>query len=206
MNIPNRITLYRFLAAFIFTFLMTFEGLFIRYIAILIFIAAAISDLYDGKIAREIGEVTNFGKIIDPLADKFLITSALFFLVQDAVIPAWMAIIIISREFAVMGLRILASLEHKIIDADKLGKYKTTTQLLSIIVIQVLQIFTKTFTYINKNNFDNMLTQHGGMQGKLILSIFPSIPYYLMLITVVITFISGLNYFIKNKNIFSKEF
>lgn len=206
MNIPNRITLYRFLATFIFTFLMIFDGLFIHCTAILIFIIAAVSDLYDGKIAREIGEVTDFGKIIDPLADKFLITSALFFFVQDAIIPAWMAIIIISREFAVMGLRILASIEHKIIDADKLGKYKTTTQLMTIIIIQVLQIFKETFKYIKGNTFDNILAQHGGAMGALILSIFSSLPYYLMMITVVITFISGVNYFIKNKDIFSKEF
>ncbi len=204
MNVANHITSYRIVAVFLFMILMSLHGLFFRYAALLLLIAAAISDLYDGKIARKMGNVTNFGKIMDPLADKILVSAALIFLVQKSVIPAWMVIIIISREFAVMGLRILASMEQKIIVADKYGKYKTAAQLISIIVIYVFMLFQKTMIHINNRTVEQILLQ-GGLLGKYVLIIFNNTPYFLMIVAVIITVISGANYFIQNKNLYMKE-
>ncbi|MBI5416916.1 CDP-diacylglycerol--glycerol-3-phosphate 3-phosphatidyltransferase [Candidatus Poribacteria bacterium] len=204
MNIANRITLYRVLAAFLFMICMTIKTLVSQYTALVIFIAAAISDLYDGKMARKMGKVTNLGRIMDPIADKLLITSALIMLVQENIIPAWMTIIIISREFAVMGLRMLASLEQKIISADEHGKYKTAAQLVAVIVILVFMLFQKTMMYAYSRSLEEMLLS-GGAPGKYVNILFFNTPYCLMFISMLVTLFSGINYFIQNKNIFLKE-
>lgn len=204
MNIANRITLYRVLAAFLFMICMTIKTLVSQYIALVIFIAAAISDLYDGKMARKMGKVTNLGRIMDPIADKLLITSALIMLVQENIIPAWMTIIIISREFAVMGLRMLASMEQKIISADEHGKYKTAAQLVAVIVILVFMLFQKTMVYAYSRSLEEILLS-GGELGKYVNVLFSNTPYCLMFISMIVTLFSGINYFIQNKNIFLKE-
>ncbi|MBI5207072.1 MAG: CDP-diacylglycerol--glycerol-3-phosphate 3-phosphatidyltransferase [Candidatus Firestonebacteria bacterium] len=200
MNIPNHITLYRGLSAFIFMILMDSQNIIYQYIALLIFIIAAVSDLYDGKMARETGNVTNLGKTMDPLADKLLITAGLIILVQETIIPAWMVIIIIGREFVIMGLRILASYEQKIISADIHGKYKTAAQLIVIIISLTFMLFKKTMILNTNNSLENTL-QSGGILGKYVYNYLLYSPYYLMLIVVIITIVSGINYFIQNKNV-----
>ncbi|MCK8826514.1 CDP-diacylglycerol--glycerol-3-phosphate 3-phosphatidyltransferase [Natroniella acetigena] len=141
LNLPNKLTLIRILLVPIFMafLLFRFEGYqtYGRYIAVGVFITAAITDGVDGYIARKRGLVTKLGKFIDPLADKLLISAALIALVDLGDITAWPAIIIIGREFAVTGLRVLAASEGIVIAASNLGKYKTNAQIFAVIAIMI---------------------------------------------------------------------
>jgi len=137
LNLPNKLTLLRIALVPIFMIFLLLESLgdIGRYLALGVFILAAITDALDGYIARRDGLVTNLGKFIDPLADKLLVSAAFISLVDMQAISAWPAVIIISREFAVTGLRILAAAEGVVIAASNLGKYKTNAQIFSIIFL-----------------------------------------------------------------------
>lgn len=138
MNLPNKLTLFRvFLIPFFVVFmLLDITGEYDKYIAVSIFIIASLTDLLDGKIARKYNLVTNFGKFMDPLADKLLVCSALICLIGDK-LQAWIVIVIISREFIVSGLRTVASDNGIVIAASWWGKVKTTLQMLMIILLIV---------------------------------------------------------------------
>ena len=149
MNLPNKLTLFRVvLIPFFVFFLLTpyFEG-YGNYIAVAIFIVASITDFLDGKIARKYNLVTNFGKFMDPLADKLLVCSALICLIQLELIPAWVVIIIIAREFIISGFRLVASDNGVVITASYWGKFKTAFQMLTVIVL-ILNIPNKVFTIL----------------------------------------------------------
>ena len=146
MNLPNKLTLFRvILIPFFVFFLLTpyFEG-YGNYIAVAIFIVASITDFLDGKIARKYNLVTNFGKFMDPLADKLLVCSALICLIQLESIPAWVVIIVIAREFIISGFRLIASDNGVVIAASYWGKFKTAFQMLTVIVL-ILDILNKVF-------------------------------------------------------------
>ena len=117
------------------------------YIAVAIFIVASITDFLDGKIARKYNLVTNFGKFMDPLADKLLVCSALICLIQLELIPAWVVIIIIAREFIISGFRLVASDNGVVIAASYWGKFKTAFQMLTVIVL-ILNIPNKAITIL----------------------------------------------------------
>ena len=149
MNLPNKLTLFRVvLIPFFVLFLLApyFEG-YGNYIAVAIFIVASITDFLDGKIARKYNLVTNFGKFMDPLADKLLVCSALICLIQLELIPAWVVIIIIAREFIISGFRLVASDNGVVIAASYWGKFKTALQMLTVIVL-ILNIPNKVFTIL----------------------------------------------------------
>ena len=149
MNLPNKLTIFRvILIPFFVFFLLTpyFEG-YGNYIAVAIFIVASITDFLDGKIARKYNLVTNFGKFMDPLADKLLVCSALICLIQLELIPAWVVIIIIAREFIISGFRLVASDNGVVIAASYWGKFKTAFQMLTVIVL-ILNIPNKVFTIL----------------------------------------------------------
>lgn len=141
MNLANKITLARIFLVPIFMFFILIRIPFGEYIAAAIFILAAATDGLDGYIARTRKEVTKFGKLLDPLADKLLISAALISLVEISLVPAWIAVIIIGREFAVTGLRSIAAGEGVIISASKLGKFKTVTQIIAIVAIILNDFF-----------------------------------------------------------------
>ena len=146
MNLPNKLTLFRVILIPFFVFFLLapyFEG-YGNYIAVAIFIVASITDFLDGKIARKYNLVTNFGKFMDPLADKLLVCSALICLIQLELIPAWVVIIIIAREFIISGFRLIASDNCVVIAASYLGKFKTAFQMLTVIVL-ILNIPNKVF-------------------------------------------------------------
>lgn len=146
MNLPNKLTIFRVvLIPFFLVFLYTdFLGRGNLYIAAAIFIIASLTDLIDGKIARKYNLVTNFGKFMDPLADKLLVCSALICLIQLESIPAWVVIIIIAREFIISGFRLIASDNGVVIAASYWGKFKTAFQMLTVIVL-ILDIPNKVF-------------------------------------------------------------
>ena len=193
MNLANKITLARiFLVPIVMLFLLVNYDLgqfrlehgvitVSEIIATLVFILAAVTDGLDGYIARKRKLVTNLGKFLDPLADKLLISASLISLVEMQRLDAWIAIVIISREFAVTGLRLGAAAEGNVIDASRLGKLKTIVQ---IIAIAALMLNNFPFSFIS----------------------FPFSQIFVWL-TVIITVLSGMDYFIKNRAVirFSKS-
>ena len=137
MNLPNKLTIFRVILIpfFVLFLLMEPDNQTFRLIADLIFIVASITDMLDGKIARKYHLVTNFGKFMDPLADKLLVCAAMVCLVATGQLAAWIVIIIISREFIISGFRLIASDNGIVIAASMWGKFKTVFQMLMIIVL-----------------------------------------------------------------------
>ena len=137
MNLPNKLTILRTIMIPVFLIFLYIPGLGMTgdVLAAAIFVLASFTDLLDGKIARKYNLVTNFGKFMDPLADKLLVCSALIALVDLNRIPAWVVIIIIAREFIISGFRLIASDNGVVIAASYWGKFKTTFQMLMVIVI-----------------------------------------------------------------------
>lgn len=147
MNLPNKLTMFRVVLIPVFVLFMLVDITSAdKWIALAIFIVASLTDLLDGKIARKYNLVTNFGKFMDPLADKLLVCSALICLVEMAKLPAWMVIIIIAREFIISGFRLIAADNGVVIAASYWGKFKTTFQMVMICLliadIETIQIIT----------------------------------------------------------------
>ncbi len=174
MNLPNKLTLLRIIAIPVFIVVLMMDH---GYIATVIFIAAALTDMLDGKIARKYNLVTNFGKLMDPLADKLLVMSALVCLVELARVPGWMVIVILAREFAVTGLRQVAASEGIVIAAGMTGKIKTITQMIAIPLLLL----------------DNWPCRYIGV---------PLDQIFLWL-AVIMTIVSGVEYIVKNRQLLS---
>ena len=155
MNLPNKLTIFRviLIVPFIILLLGGQAGWFgdntfvTDMIALAIFIIASLTDLIDGKIARKYNLVTNFGKFMDPLADKLLVCSALICLIALDRIPAWIVIVIISREFIISGFRLIAADNGVVIAASYWGKFKTASQMVTVILL-VLNIQNTVFTVL----------------------------------------------------------
>jgi CDP-diacylglycerol--glycerol-3-phosphate 3-phosphatidyltransferase len=141
MNLPNKLTLSRFILTIAFLGVMFSEVRFHRTIALVLFVAAGISDFLDGQIARRRNLITNFGILMDPLADKVMVCSAFIAFVGLNWIPAWMVVIIVARELAITGLRLLAASKNVVLAAEGYGKHKTVSQIVAIIAILVLMSF-----------------------------------------------------------------
>lgn len=137
MNLPNKLTVFRVVLIVPFVVCLLLPGLDAtrRYLAAAIFIVASLTDLADGKIARKYNLVTNFGKFMDPLADKLLVNGALICLIATGQLAPWFVIIIISRDFIISGFRLVASDNGVVIAADYWGKFKTTFQMVMIIML-----------------------------------------------------------------------
>ena len=149
MNLSNKLTLMRVVMILFYVFFQMSNvcGEYGKYIAFAIFLIASITDLLDGKIARKYNLVTNFGKFMDPLADKLLVSSALICFVELGLLPAWMVIIIISREFIISGFRLVAANNGVVIAASMWGKFKTTFQMIMICMI-ILNFDCKYYQYL----------------------------------------------------------
>ncbi len=175
MNLANKLTVLRMMLVPVFlicAILNTFTG---NIIALVIFIIASATDKLDGYIARSRNEITNFGKFMDPLADKLLVTCALIILVEKNIIPAWVVVVIIAREFVVSGLRTLAASQGVVIAASNWGKLKTVIQMVAISMGLLFLVYSPAWL--------NTLTQ---------------ITIYL---AGIITIFSGVDYFIKGKGV-----
>ena len=156
MNLPNKLTILRvILIPFFVVFMLApiCPG-YANYIAVAIFIVASLTDLLDGKIARKYNLVTDFGKFMDPLADKLLVCAAMICLIETGQLAAWIVIVIISREFIISGFRLVAADNGVVIAASYWGKFKTTFQMLMVIVLilnfdnRYFQILGTVLTYI----------------------------------------------------------
>ena len=169
MNLPNKLTIFRVILVIPFVALML-NGYDLW--AVAVFIIASLTDLLDGKIARKYNLITDFGKFMDPLADKLLVCAAMICLVEMGRLPAWMVIVIISREFIISGFRLIAAENGVVIAANYWGKFKTTFQMLMIIV---------------------MILNLGG--------VFDMIGLVLTWIALILTVVSLIDYLVKNKQV-----
>lgn len=176
MNLPNKLTLLRVLLIPVFVIIMMLDITNHYLMACLIFIIASITDALDGHIARKNNLVTDFGKFMDPLADKLLVITALICMIESNLVAGWMVIIIVARELTVSILRAIAAADGKVIAASGGGKIKTISQMLAIIIL-----------LLGANIDNSMLLQVG--------TIF-------MLIATMLTLYSGADYLYKNKELF----
>lgn len=156
MNTPNKLTIARMiLVPFFVLFILTgWGGDSNRYICLAIFVVASITDWFDGYLARKNNLVTNFGKFMDPLADKLLVCSALICMIELDRLPAWFVIIIIAREFIISGFRLIAAENGVVIAANYWGKFKTVSQMVMIILLilnfgGVFEILTQIFVWVS---------------------------------------------------------
>ena len=190
MNLANKLTVIRIFLVPVFLIFIAVQGIpYGTFIATFIFILASLTDKLDGYIARSRNQITNFGKFMDPLADKLLVTSALISLVELQMVPSWAAIVIIAREFAVSGLRTIGASEGKVIAASWWGKIKTVIQILAIVLL-LLQFNITTSSYLTN------LVESSSVWNWF----FMNVPSWMLNISVVITLISGWDYFRKNKH------
>lgn len=154
MNLPNKLTTFRvvLIPFFVFFLLTDFLGSWGKWIALAIFIVASLTDFLDGYLARKYNLVTNFGKFMDPLADKLLVCSAMICLIEKGAIPSWIVTIIIAREFIISGFRLIASDNGVVIAASYWGKFKTVFQMIMICLmiadIAQIAIVTTVVMYI----------------------------------------------------------
>lgn len=155
MNLPNKLTILRVFMIPFFLVALLVEGIPAgKWIALAIFIIASFTDMLDGKIARKYNLITNFGKFMDPLADKLLVSAALIALIPLGKIPAWVVIVIISREFIISGFRLIASDNGVVIAASYWGKIKTVTQMIMIVLLiadfsySVMNVLETVFIYL----------------------------------------------------------
>ncbi len=187
MNLPNKLTLFRVILIPFFVILLLVDfglGSVAPILALVIFIVASLTDLLDGKIARKYNLVTNFGKFMDPLADKLLVCSALICLIPLGKVPAWIVIVIIAREFVISGFRLIAAEQQIVIAASMWGKFKTTFQMVAIILLILDCAVT----------LPGMQIQPVHLLGEIAL--------YLAL---VLTIVSLIDYLIKNKAVMKEQ-
>ncbi|MFZ4387972.1 MAG: CDP-diacylglycerol--glycerol-3-phosphate 3-phosphatidyltransferase [Chthoniobacterales bacterium] len=189
MNIPNRLTLGRFILTGLFVGFLSTSTHWGDVVALVLFIVASLTDWLDGYLARKLNQTTNFGKLMDPLADKVLVASALICLITSKEnhvgIPAWAVIIIITREFLITGLRQLAAGQGVILPADALGKHKTAWQLITILFFLILLAAGDCY----------------GDESRWLLFLGQRVGPVLIGITVILTIYSGLAYLWKNRSL-----
>ena len=175
MNLPNKLTVARVIAV---PFFIAAYMLGMYWVALILFIAASLTDLFDGKIARARGLVTNFGKIMDPLADKVLVYAALCLFIEQGLIDAWMMIIILAREFAIAGMRAVAAAEGRVLAAGMSGKIKTVLQMIAVPAMMLGQAVPA-------------------------LPIIATVGWAVFIASLVMTVYSGAEYIYKNRDIFA---
>lgn len=177
MNLPNKLTMFRvILIPFFVLCMQPFMPSYGKYIALAIFCVASLTDLLDGKIARKYNLVTNFGKLMDPLADKLLVCTAMLCLMDKRILPAIVVIIIVCREFIISAVRLIAATNNVVIAANMWGKAKTVSQMTMIIVLLI----------------------------HLDFPIYHYIEYALIIIATLLTVISLVDYLVKNKEVFKE--
>jgi len=205
MNLANKLTIGRIIVIPFFIVFMFMGNIYTRLAALGIFILAALSDVYDGIIARHREEVTNFGKFVDPLADKLIVSAAMISFVQlrELSIPAWMVIVVISREFIITGLRSVAASRGTIIPSSLSGKFKTTSQMaviITILIILIINVALRNYWRITALELQAFLGWR-----RVVGYILSKGPYWLMLLVTILTVISGFNYIYRNRHILFEE-
>jgi len=195
LNLPNTLTLSRLVAAMFLIALLTLVFPYSKSLALVVFSVAAITDYFDGYLARTRYGVTSFGRLMDPLTDKVMVCAAFVSFVELQLVPAWIAVIIISREFLVTGLRLLAVSKNIIIPAGKWGKHKTVWQIVAIVVI-LLGLAIQ----------NDVLPAFGGDDLLKSYSIaFHVISYAVSVGVAIITVTSGTMYFVEHRDLMGRN-
>jgi CDP-diacylglycerol--glycerol-3-phosphate 3-phosphatidyltransferase len=191
MNVPNRLTISRFVLTFAFLAVIFAKPPYYETISLALFSVAGLTDYFDGKIARRDGLITNFGILMDPLADKIMVCSAFIAFVGCGWTPAWMVVIVVARELAITGLRLLAASKNLVLAAERFGKHKTISQIVAIVSVLVL------YSY-----------KQWGVVGNLFaIPIFwgPWVAWFAPLslwVAVILTFTSGAIYLWRNRRLY----
>jgi len=181
MNLPNRLTLMRIALSFVLILFLLTPGVQAKIAAMVVFAAASLTDLWDGKLARKHGIVTDFGVLMDPIADKVLVLSAFLAFVQLHIVPAWMVVLIATREFLVTGLRLFALGRGQVLPAEAAGKHKTASQIVAIsVTLIVLTLREAALVWPDRDLW------LGWAQSGI---------WWLMLFTVILTMTSGVSFF-----------
>ena len=186
MNLPNKLTLSRFVLTVAFLAVMFSQMHYHQSLALALFVAASLTDYFDGRIARRDNLITNFGVLMDPLADKILVCSAFIAFVDRGWMPAWMVVIIVARELAITGLRLLAASKQVVLAAEGYGKHKTISQIVAIIAILVLQSYP----------------EWGDLMTKVFKWWAPNFTIASKWVAVVLTFTSGVLYLWNNRRLY----
>ena len=190
LNLPNKLTLIRMFLAPIYLALMLIEFPYHYIVALAVFSVASLTDMLDGKIARKNNLITVFGKLLDPLADKMLTTAALLAFMREGWCSIWIVMIVLTREFAVAGVRLIATAQGIVIPANYWGKAKTVSQMVFTIVIMLLAELDATFDIFANAGWFTLAR----------------VSNFMLWITAVLTVVSGITYFVDSKKLidFSK--
>src|SRR6266536_1519739 len=186
MNLPNKLTLARFVLTVFFLAAMFWRAPFNDTIALVLFCVASLTDYYDAKIARRDKLITNFGTLMDPLVDKIMTCSAFIAFVGRGNVPAWMAVIIVARELANTGLRLLASTKNVVLAAEGYGKHKTVSQIVAIITLLIADSFG----------------EWGDWAEAVFTPWVPVLASISLWVTVILTFTSGALYLWRNRHLY----
>lgn len=190
MSLPNALTLSRLVLAIVLMALLSADFFLARVLALVVFLLAAVSDYLDGYFARRLGKVTPFGQLMDPLTDKVLVCAAFVCFVELKLVPAWVTVTIIGREFLVTGLRLLASHRGRVVEAGRWGKHKTAWQIVAIVVLLAGLAWQQDLA---------ARWAPGGLE--LFERIFRAVANGLSAIVVAITLISGALYFREHRDV-----
>jgi len=191
VNIANRLTVLRIVLTFVFMFFLFCQGIIAKSIAFLVFSLAALSDFFDGRVAKKRNIVSDFGKFMDPVADKILVLAAFAAFVQMHLIEAWMLVIIIAREILITSLRLFALNKGRVLAASKSGKHKTASQMFVIFLILVFILLKEIMLrFFSWNPAWEVFFQRG--------------IYILMWIVVGLTLYSGISYLLENRKVITK--
>jgi len=195
MNLPNKLTVSRFLLTIAFLVVMFSRVRFHETIALVLFVAGGITDFLDGQIARRRKLITNFGILMDPLADKIMVCSAFIAFIELDWIPAWMVVIIVARELAITGLRLLAASKNVVLAAEGYGKHKTISQIVAIIALLVRASYQE-WGPVGKAIFGFNILGRPWVMGFTSISIW---------VAVALTFVSGWLYLWRNRAIYLSD-
>ena len=191
MNLPNKLTVLRIVLVAVFMLFLFSQGVMAKMLALVTFLAASLTDFLDGYIAKKNNMITDFGKLMDPIADKILILAAFLAFVEMELAPAWMVVIIIFREVTITGLRISALTKGKVIAADDGGKHKMVSQVFAVSAVLIFLIFREAEIKV-----------FGLLWSGSAERIYKDAIFILMLATTLLTLISGISYLIKNRGIY----
>jgi len=195
MNLPNKLTVSRFLLTIAFLVVMFSRVRFHETIALVLFVAGGVTDFLDGQIARRRKLITNFGILMDPLADKIMVCSAFIAFIELDWIPSWMVVIIVARELAITGLRLLAASKNVVLAAEGYGKHKTISQIVAIIALLVRASYQQWGT-VGKAIFGFNVLDRPWVNGFTGISIW---------VAVTLTFVSGWLYLWRNRAIYLSD-
>lgn len=190
MNLPNKLTISRIFLTFLFMYFLFAHWTAARYLAFITFAVACWTDYYDGYIARREKQITDFGKLMDPIADKILVLAAFLAFVELKLIPAWTVVVIVAREVTITSLRIFALGRGTVLQAEEAGKHKTVSQIVAIFTILTFLILKDTAKFF--------LFWSGTTERW-----FLDLIFVLMVITVVLTLSSGISFLLRNRRMFA---